>query len=129
MSRRPPIAVTLLPLLAPLLGLAGCVSGPDYRGGPSSDEPHGWVSPGADVSVWKVDGQQTATRNFTLKVAPGRRRLLVRLQHPIESEDAEPYDWIDLPLHVDEGRVYYLDVKQPADLPPYQVVVRAAQAH
>lgn len=102
---------------------AGCVSGPYYRGGPTSEQPHAVISPGDGVTIWRVDGAPTTTRSFSLLVAPGLRALGIRIDHPIESEAAKPYDKATLRLDVVDGGVYLLE-RAPGEDPPYSVRVR-----
>ena len=117
--RRLPIPAMLLLALC----LGGCVGGPSYAGGPTSDQPHGVISPGMDITVWQVDGHATASRAFDLYVAPGQRLLKVRLEFPIESESSTPYAYQDLSLYVEQGVRYHLDRKHER-YPPFSVQVR-----
>ena len=102
--------------------LSAC-AGPDYAGGPVGDEPYGVISPGSEVTVWQVDGYATEDRNFDVRVAPGLRTLRVRIEHPIESDSAKPYEYRQMTLSVEEGVHYLLD-RRPGPYPPYEIVVR-----
>jgi hypothetical protein len=114
-----------LPLLL-LVVLAGCVSGPSYAGGPTTDQPYAIVNPNSPhIYTWKVDGRTVDTRTGEIYVAPGRREILIRVSHPIDSDERtyEPYDWKTIPLHAKAGMVYLLD-RKPGDFAPYEVDIR-----
>lgn len=101
--------------------LSGC-GGPSYAGGPTEEEPHGVVVPGLDVTIWRVDGFDTETRTGALLVAPGLRKLKVRIDYPIDNESPVPFEYQDLELQVDEGRIYRID-RTEEDFPPYHLNV------
>lgn len=121
MTRTQRLLLGLL-LLLPL----GC-AGPDYAGGPSRDQPHGYVSPGSDVSLWRVDGFDTFSRNSEIKVAPGLHQLKIRIEFPIDNESAHPYEYRDISLRVENKHVYILRRKElegEIDLgPPYELEI------
>jgi hypothetical protein len=106
-----------------LLALAGCVGGPSYAGGPTTEEPHAVVDPSTDITLWRVDGHDVETRSGKTYVAPGTRRLSIRIEHPIESDAWEPKEEVVLPLRAEAGK-YYLLERKPGLRPPYQVRVR-----
>lgn len=101
-------------LLALVLCLAGCTG--TYHGGPlDSDEPHGLLRPGEDVTIWAVDGMPTSTRSFKVMVAPGRRQLRLRVEHSIESESPEPHSTRTYTLQVEDGVAYHLERRLNSD--------------
>ena len=112
------------PLLL-LAVLAGCVSGPSYRGGPTTDQPHAIVDAGEGVNTWKVDGQTVDTRTGEVYLKPGARKILVRVWHPVESDERKhlPYDMKTIPIHAEAGTVYTLD-RLRGDYAPYEVRIR-----
>lgn len=124
--RRPRTAWLASLVLLTLFG-SGCASGPDYAGGPSSEDPHGVVSPGDGITIWAVDGYATASRAFSVMVAPGRRKLKVRLEHPIESEAWAPFEYKTLTFEVEQGVTYYLSRKE-SEFPPYEIEVKESGA-
>ncbi len=103
--------------------LTGCVGGPSYAGGPTTEEPHGVVDPGYDVSLWRVDGHDTVSRGGETYLAPGRRRLLVRIQHDIESDDWAPKEMRIVPIDVEENTLYTID-RKPGEFPPWEIDIR-----
>jgi hypothetical protein len=112
--------------LLSLVLLAGCVGGPSYLGGPTTEQPYAIISPNSPgVYTWKVDGHRVDTRTGEIYVAPGRREVLVRVTHPIDSDERtyEPYDWKTIPIHAKAGVVYTLD-RRPGDYAPYEVDIR-----
>lgn len=117
----PPSPGLLALLLALALSLIGC-GGPSYAGGPTEEEPHGLIVPGLDVTIWRVDGADTDTRTGALRVAPGLRKLKVRIDYPIDDESAIPFEYQDLDLQVEEGHVYRIDRTEEV-IPPYHLNV------
>ncbi len=105
--------------------LAGCVSGPSYAGGPTTDQPHAIVDPGVGVHMWKVDGHGVDTRTGEIYLEPGRREILVRVWHPVESDERPelPYDMKTIPIHAEAGTVYTLD-RLRGEYAPYKVDIR-----
>jgi len=102
-------------LLASLLAGAGC-AGPDYAGGPGAD----------DIHLWRVDGKVVSSRS-AVRVAPGSHVVQVRIEYPISSESAEPHELRDVPITVEEGRVYYVvRVRDELEMPPYELEVRVS---
>lgn len=114
-------------LAAVLAALLGCAGGPDYEGGPTSEQPHGIVDAERDVTIWRVDGFDTYTRN-SVRVAPGLRRIKVRIEFPIDNESAVPYEKREISLKVEPGHLYELarkEVDTEIDLgPPYELEIR-----
>lgn len=108
-----------------LLALTGCGS-PSYAGGPTDEDPHGLVIPGDDVTIWRVDGLDVPARSATARVAPGRRRIKVRYEYPIESDAAEPFEYEDVELTIEAGRVYLIERTGEGPFGPYGVEVRAS---
>ena len=108
-----------------LVLLAGCVGGPSYSGGPTTDQPHAIVDPGVGVHTWKVDGRNVDTRTGEIYVAPGLRKVLVRVWHPVESDERphEPYDMKTIPIHAEAGTVYTLD-RLRGEFAPFKVDIR-----
>lgn len=94
--------------------LAGCVGGPSYSGGPTTDKPHAVVNAGDGVHTWRVDGRPVDTRTGEIYIAPGLRKIEVRVWHPIESDERpdKPYDMKTLPIHAKAGMYYTLDRKR-----------------
>ena len=80
------------------------------------------MSPGEDITLWAVDGYATASRAFAIRVAPGHRKVKVRIEHPIESQSWKPFEYKTLTLNVEPGVTYTLSRKE-ADMPPYEVEV------
>jgi hypothetical protein len=117
MSAPARLAALLLACLLPL----GC-GGPSYAGGPTDEQPHGVVIPGLDVTIWRVDGRDTDTRTGSLLLEPGRRRLKVRIDFPIDDESPIPFEYRDLDLDVEAGHVYRID-RAEGELPPYELNV------
>ena len=118
----PPSALALA--LGPLLlALAGCSSGPDYAGGPSSEDPYGVVDPGRDVNLWRVDGHDVASRSGPTKLAPGRRVLKLRIEADIASDDQFPKELRDVTLYVEQGMLYTID-RKPGQYPPWELDIR-----
>lgn len=117
-----PLSIVLLALVV----LAGCVGGPSYAGGPTEEEPHALVIPGEDVTIWRVDDWDVPSRSSTAYVAPGRRRLRVRYEFPIDSESSKPYEYEDLNLTLEAGRVYLIERTGEGQFGPYGVEVRAS---
>lgn len=109
-----------------LLTLAGCVGGPSYAGGPTEEEPHALVIPGDDVTIWRIDDRDVPSRSSKAYVAPGRHRLRVRYNFPIDNESATPYDWEDLNLTFEAGRVYLIEREGEGQFGPYGVTVRVS---
>jgi hypothetical protein len=103
--------------------LAGCASGPDYAGGPSSDEPFGVVDPGRDINLWRVDGHDVDSRSGPTKLEPGRRLLKVRIEADIADDTPTPKELRDVVLHVEEGVLYTID-RKPGELPPWELDIR-----
>ena len=101
-------------LAAVLAALLGCAGGPDYEGGPTSEQPHGIVDAERDVTIWRV--------------APGLRRIKVRIEFPIDNESAVPYEKREISLKVEPGHLYELarkEVDTEIDLgPPYELEIR-----
>lgn len=113
---------TALVLLVLALILGGC-GGPSYSGGPSDEQPHGWVIPGPDVTVWRIDGKDTYSRGGTQLVEPGRRKLRVRIEFPIEDEGSgPPHEYKNIELDVKAGHSYFLERKE-SEFPPYELKV------
>lgn|SRR5690606_36851871 len=113
---------SILALALSLLLLGGC-GGPSYGGGPSDEMPHGRVVPGPDVTVWRIDGKDTYSRSGTQLVEPGRRKLRVRVEYPIDDEGSgPPYEYKDLDLKVEAGRTYYLE-RGEGEFAPYELKV------
>ena len=115
--------LSLTPILAALtlsLALTACAGSPSYAGGPTADDAHGIVDPGWDVSLFTVDGQDTANRHGQTYVAPGRRRLGIRIEHPLESDDWKPYENRVIVIDVVPSTLYTLD-RKPGEYPPYEV--------
>lgn len=110
-------------LLLSLLLLAGCSSYPSYAGGPEAEDPHGILNPQGDLTVWGVDGKRTHTRSFRIYVAPGRRNIRVRIEHPIKSDAAKPFEFQNVTLDIEAGVIYHLTRKE-SELPPYEVEVK-----
>lgn len=110
-----------------LVTLLGC-NGPDYAGGPTADDPHGTIDPDNDVSIWRIDGFDTLSRNSEIRVAPGLRRVKVRIEFPIESESATPFEYREIDLRVEEGHLYAIrrkEIETEIDLgPPYELEIR-----
>lgn len=104
-----------------LLALGGCVAGPSYTSGPAEDEPHATVIPGDDTSVWRVDGWDTYARREEVYLQPGRRKLHVRFEYPIESEAQVPYEWKDLEVDAKDGERYLLQRTGEGEHGPYGV--------
>jgi len=112
-------------LLASLLAGAGC-AGPDYAGGPGAEDPHGEVVAADDIHLWRVDGKVVSSRS-AVRVAPGSHVVQVRIEYPISSESAEPHELRDVPITVEEGRVYYVvRVRDELEMPPYELEVRVS---
>ena len=111
-----------LALLALVLLLTPGCGGPSYAGGPDAEQPHAVVVPGTDVTIWRVDGFDTDTRTGSLRVAPGRRRLKVRIDFPIDDESPVPFEHRDLELEVVAGRTYVID-RAEGEIPPYELKV------
>jgi hypothetical protein len=111
-----------------LASLVGCVSGPDYAGGPTSEQPHGIVDPDRDISIWRVDGFDTLSRNSAILLEPGLRRVKIRIEFPIDSEAAQPFEYRELNLRVEANHLYELsrkEIESEYDLgPPYEVEIR-----
>ncbi len=112
-----------LVLLALALTVCGGCASADYAGGPSGDDPHAWLDPGPAVTIRAVDGRSTGYANFAIRVAPGLRKVHVRLEHPIDSEDQHPFDEVDVTIRAEEGRTYLID-RELNDFPPHRAVVR-----
>ncbi len=117
-----PLSIVLLALVV----LAGCVGGPSYAGGPTEEEPHALVIPGEDVTIWRVDDQDVPSRSSTAYVAPGRHRIKVRYNFPIDNESSKPYDFEELNLTLEAGRVYLIERTGEGQFGPYGVEVRAS---
>lgn len=113
-------------LLALVTLVAGCVGGPSYAGGPTEEEPHAVVIPGDDVTIWRVDDWDVPSRSSTTYVAPGRRRIKVRYEYPIDSEASKPYDYEELNLTLEAGRIYLIERTGEGQFGPYGVEVRAS---
>lgn len=90
--------------------LSGC-QGVYYGGPDDSDLPHALVRPGVDVTIWAVDGQPTTRHSFEVLVEPGRRRVSVRIEHPVESESATPFERKDVLIDCKDGVAYHLERK------------------
>ncbi len=123
--RSPPRAVPrALALVALAAGLAGC-AGPSYAGGPTGDDPHGVVIPGRDVTLWEVDGRDVPSRSGRARVAPGRRRLKVRLEFPLASDAWQPFEYREVELLVVEGHQYLLErTGEEGPFGPYELGIR-----
>jgi hypothetical protein len=115
----------LLLALALLVVLPGCGS-PSYAGGPTDDDPHGLVIPGDDVTIWRVDDMDVPSRSATARLAPGRRRLKVRYEYPIESDATIPFEYEELELTIEDGRTYLIERTGEGPFGPYGVQVRAS---
>ncbi|MBX3472399.1 MAG: hypothetical protein KF878_36570 [Planctomycetes bacterium] len=109
-----------------LATLSGCVGGPSYAGGPTEEEPHGLVIPGDDVFIWAVDGRDVSSRRNKTYVEPGHRRLKIRFNYPIDNESANPYEFKDLDLNVEDGRAYLIERKGEGQFGPYELEVRGS---
>lgn len=113
--------ITTAILLGCLLALCGCGGGPSYAGGPTEEEPHALIVTGEDVSVWKIDGWDTYTRQGALYVEPGTRSLWLRVANPIEFE-GEAHRWENAyKVRVEAGRAYTI-YRGESDFPPWPVV-------
>ena len=111
-----------------VLLLAGCVGGPSYAGGPREDEPHAVVIPGEDVTIWAVDGYDVPSHSSTAYLAPGRRKLRVRIEFPIENESPTPYEYKEMDVTVEDGDVILLSRSGGEDaFGPYDVEVKRAR--
>lgn len=108
--------------------LSGC-QGVYYGGPEDSDEPHAVVRPGVDLTIWAVDGQPTTRHSFEVLVAPGRRRIGVRIEHPVESESATPFERKDVLIDCKDGVTYHLERKVGRESvgPPYEVSISEAR--
>jgi hypothetical protein len=100
--------------------LAGCAGSASYAGGPTPEEEHGIVDPGWDVTLWTVDDEDTTTRHGKTYVEPGRRKLRIRIEHPIESDDWAPYEFRNIIIDVAAKTLYAID-RQKGEFPPYDV--------
>lgn len=116
----------LLALLALVVLVAGCAGGPSYAGGPTEEEPHALVIPGEWVSLWRVDDWDVPSRTSAAYVAPGRRRLKVRYEFPIDNESHRPYEYEVLTLDLEAGRTYLIERTGEGQFGPYGVEVRAS---
>ncbi|RMG07720.1 MAG: hypothetical protein D6731_23110 [Planctomycetota bacterium] len=115
---------TVAPFAPLLLALcAGCVSGPSYAGGPTSEEPHAVVDPSTDITLWRVDGQDVASRVGETLVEPGLRRLKIRIEADIADDSPTPYEYRDITLYAEPGATYVIE-RKPGDMPPWEVDIR-----
>ena len=117
-------ALLLLLLLSPV----GCVFGPSYAGGPTSEDPHGIVDPEEAVSILFVDGLKTP-RSSSIYVEPGLRQIRVRIEFPMTREDAKPFEIRDIELRVQANHLYEISRKDPPEDiielgPPYELLIR-----
>jgi hypothetical protein len=124
MTRRRAPALALL--LA--LPLGGCTAGPSYSGGPTEDDPHATLLSDDDMSVWRVDGWDTYTRTGEIYLEPGRRKLHVRMQYPVESEAQVPWEMKDLDVVAHDGEVLLLRRTGEGEHGPYGVDLRPKAA-
>ncbi|MBL4843896.1 MAG: hypothetical protein JKY65_00100 [Planctomycetes bacterium] len=108
-----------------LLTLCGGCTGVYYGGPDDSDQPHALIRPGVDVTIWKVDGQPTTRHSFEVMVAPGRRKILIRVEHPMESESPIPHDRTNVIIDCKDGMTYHLE-RRPGEGAPYEVDVSEA---
>lgn len=106
-----------------LLFATGCVGGPSYAGGPTTEQPHAIVDPATDITLWRVDGHDVETRSGKTYVTPGHHKLSLRIEHPIDSDSWEPHEEVVLPLNAEAGRWYVLERKAGVR-PPYEVRIR-----
>lgn len=117
-------ALSLALALVALSLSSGCVG--IYYGGPDDDEePHALVRPGVDITIWKVDGQPTTRHSFEVMVAPGRRKVTVRIEHSMESESPTPYERQTLIIDCKDGMTYHLE-RKPGEMAPYVVDISEA---
>ena len=109
-----------------LLALSGCVGGPSYAGGPREDQAHGTIVPGPDITLWRVDGWDVGSRGSEAYVAPGRHKLRVRFETPIESDETIPsFEFRELEVDVTDGGVYYVQRTGEGTFGPFDVQVRS----
>jgi hypothetical protein len=120
---------TLLVLIG-LVVMTSCSAAPSYTGGPTLDEPYGVVTPIDRVSLWKIDGKNTRSRNGESYLSPGAHTLKCRVEYTVEYEGEGNFEWKDVPIEVKDGTQYFLVAKpegavgeRTLDLPPYMVVV------
>lgn len=116
-------------VLALSCSLAGCAAGPSYAGGPVEDEPHAVVIPGPYVTIWRVDGADVPGRSSELLIAPGRHRLKVRFEYPIDSEAQTPHEMKELEASFEAHRTY--DIVRTGDegeFGPWSVELRERRA-
>ena len=108
-----------------LLTLCGGCTGVYYGGPDDSDLPHALIRPGVDITIWKVDGQPTTRHSFEVMVAPGRRKIQLRVEHPMASDAATPFDKTVVIVDCKDGMVYHLE-RKPGDRDPYEVDISEA---
>lgn len=93
------------------LTLSGGCTGVYYGGPDDEDQPHAWIRPGLDITIWSVDGQPTTRHSFEVMVAPGRRKIRVRVEHSMDSESGTPFERQTLVLDCKDGMTYHLERK------------------
>lgn len=109
--------------------LSGCAAGPSYAGGPAEEEPHAVVIPGPYVFLLRVDGVAVPGRSSEALVAPGRHRLTVRFEYPIDSEAQTPRETKDLDATFEDGRVYdIIRTGDEGEYGPWSVELRERRA-
>jgi hypothetical protein len=97
---------------------------PSYEGGPSSGDPYAIIQPEADVKMWKVDGKPAFNKDGETYAAVGNHTFTFRVDYPMDSEEAHPFEYIDLPLSVVEGHRYRVGIKGEYEKgPPYALEV------
>lgn len=103
---------------------SGCVG--VYYGGPDEyEQPHALIRPGVDITIWKVDGQPTTRHSFEVMVEPGRRKVTVRIEHPMESDSPTPFERQTLIIDCQDGMTYHLE-RKPGESAPYVVDISEA---
>tara|TARA_R110002072_G_C7826614_1_gene523801 strand:+ start:53 stop:475 length:423 start_codon:yes stop_codon:yes gene_type:complete len=116
-------ALSLALALCALTLSSGCVG--VYYGGPDDyEQPHAIVRPGVDITIWKVDGQPTTRHSFEVMVAPGRRKVTVRIEAGMDDESMTPFERQTLIIDCKDGMTYHLE-RKPGESP---IVVDISEA-
>ena len=93
---------------------------PSYEGGPDGP-PYGIVQPEANVKMWKIDGKNAFNKDSETYAAVGNHTFTFRIDHPMESDEKKPFDYVDLHLNVVEGHRYRVAIKGEFERPaPYE---------